>query len=73
MYLINQFFVFEMKNKENVLFSPNSHSRVFLSYGLEISEELATQKGVYWVDYHPTYEINHLKNYFGIAPNLTVK
>ena len=29
-------------------------------------------KGTYWVDYPPSYEVNHLKTTIGIAPSLTV-
>jgi len=51
---------------------PKSEKRVFLGYGLELFDEISNQKGGYWVDYPPTYEINHRKNYLGIAPNLTI-
>ncbi len=53
-------------------FSPGNEKKVFLSYGLELFDELSSQRGIYWVDYPPTYEINHRKNYLGIAPNLTI-
>ncbi|MDP1818010.1 MAG: hypothetical protein Q8K92_26395, partial [Leadbetterella sp.] len=58
--------------KMGVKISPGNEKKVFLSYGLELFEEVSNQKGTYWVDYPPDYEINHRKNYLGIAPNLTV-
>jgi hypothetical protein len=50
--------------------SPKRDRRLFLNYGLEAFGEFSTQKGTYWVDYPPTYEINHRKSYLGIAPSL---
>ena len=61
-----------MELKLGVKFSPRSEKKVFLGYGLELFEEISNQRGTYWVDYHSTYEINHRKNYRGIAPNLTI-
>lgn len=58
--------------KMGVKISPGNEKKVFLSYGLELFEEVSNQKGTYWVDYPPTYEINHRKNYLGVAPDLTI-
>ncbi len=51
-------------------FTHNRDRRFFLNFGMELFAELANQKGTYWVDYPPTYEINHRKNYLGIAPSI---
>jgi len=51
--------------------SPKNDKKVFLSYGLEIFGEFSNHKGTYWLDYPPDYEINHRKNYVGVAPSLT--
>jgi len=51
-------------------FSANRDRRFYLIYGLELFGEFSTQTGTYWVDYPPTYEINHRKEYLGIAPSL---
>ncbi|MBK8445012.1 MAG: hypothetical protein IPL35_17140 [Sphingobacteriales bacterium] len=45
--------------------SPRTDKKVFLSYGMEFFEEISNQKGIYWVDYPPTYEINHKKELLG--------
>ena len=59
--------------KMGVKISPRNEKKVFLSYGLELFEEISNQKGTYWIDYYPEgYDINHRKNYFGIAPILTI-
>ena len=50
--------------------SYNKDNRFFINFGLELFGEFTTQQGIYWVDYPPTYEINHRKTYYGIAPSL---
>lgn len=54
--------------------SPNSHKRVYLSYGLEIFEEFSSQEGNYWdiAFIGPSFVINHRTNHFGIAPIATI-
>ncbi|WP_425422224.1 hypothetical protein [Phaeodactylibacter xiamenensis] len=52
--------------------SPKNDKKVFLSYGLELFGEFSNHRGTYWVDYPPTYEINHRRSYIGIAPALTL-
>ena len=51
-------------------FSYKKDKRLFLNFGLELFGEFANLKGTYWVDYPPTYEINHRKNYLGFAPSI---
>ena len=51
-------------------FSASRDKRFYLNYGLELFGEFSTQAGTYWVDYPPTYEINHQRKYIGIAPNI---
>lgn len=71
-------YTFESSKKEGFEFKigakilPRNENKVFLSYGLELFAEKSNQKGTYWVDYPPTYEINHKMTYFGVAPNLTI-
>ena len=54
--------------------SPNSHKKVYLSYGLEIFEEFSSQEGNYWdiAFIGPSFVINHRTNHFGIAPIATI-
>jgi hypothetical protein len=58
--------------RAGVKFSSKKDKRVFLTYGLELFGEFLTLKGIYWVDYPPTYEINHRKNFIGFAPSLEI-
>ncbi len=58
--------------RTGVKFSSKRDKRVFLTYGLELFGEFSTIQGTYWVDYPPTYEINHRKNYVGFAPSLEI-
>ncbi len=58
--------------RAGVKFSSKRDKRVFLTYGLELFGEFSTLQGTYWVDYPPTYEINHKKNYIGFAPSLEI-
>lgn len=53
-------------------YAPGSHKKLFLSYGLEVFDELSSLEGTYSRDYPPDNDVNHRKNYVGIAPNLGI-
>ena len=59
-----------MELRAGIELVPKRKRRFYLSCSMELFGEIDEQKGDYWVDYPPLYEINHIRNYIGFAPSL---